>query len=353
MCVQSFINICLFQMMKSQICIMACSMLGVLCMYILKQECNYSNRLNANNSSLCPYCSNDEYSENRQYKDANRLCQQPSDVVLKVCSITDTIDVVLTVWKRDNLVNQLNDVENQTKKVSRVLVVQNKNHVKGVARIVDKWKQTHNTDIDIVTFTGDSGYHGRFHMAYALSDAEYVSVWDDDVHVGHKWLEYCIEQSKIKSDALVGATGRSILHIYQNNRFQLQKEFIGAQNDFIIHTYTMKRQLLRFFIGKQQITYATGEDMQLAFALQLRGIISWNPNQYNDGRFVRDISHLNSDKHASHLQNHHIPLRNWLLCRMILDGFRLLNCSNCNVKTAKVCVDDLIKKSLVYEKLNI
>ena len=39
-----------------------------------------------------------------------------------------------------------------------------------------------------------------------------------------------------------------------------------------MHSWTLKRDHLRYYFADRQYTYATGEDIQLAFALQKRGV---------------------------------------------------------------------------------
>ena len=259
----------------------------------------------------------------------------PSDAKYKACSVKDTIDVVLTVWKRASLRIQLEDIARQTKNVSHVWIVQNENHVEGVKQIVEQFKGTHpEIPIDIVNFSQNSKFHGRFHIGYFMSSAEYVSVWDDDVRVGNKWLEYSMSESKKHGNALVGGNGRIITSI---SPFK-QANPSGAENDFVGHVWTLQRELIRYFIGNPQYTYVTGEDMQISFALQKHGIISWSPKHHADGRYVKDIVSLRSDSHASYLKGGGRE-RLWLVCTLVYNGFKTLQCTDCKKSIAAKCIE--------------
>ena len=257
-----------------------------------------------------------------------------SDSKYQACSVKGTIDVILTVWKRDSLKSQLEDIAQQTKPVSHVWVVQNENHVEGVEHIVKDFKGTHpGIPTDIVNFGLNSKFHGRFYIAYFMSSAEYVSVWDDDIVVGNKWLEYSISESKKHGNALVGANGRIIHSISPLKQIRNK---VG-ENDFVGHTWTMRRELLRYFLATPQYTYSTGEDMQISFALQKHGIISWLPTHDNDGRYVTNTK-WSGNNVASYIKPETNKQRSWLACTLIYNGFKTIDCNDCDKNTAATCV---------------
>lgn len=253
----------------------------------------------------------------------------------QACSVKGTIDVILTVWKRGSLKSQLEDIAQQTKPVSHVWVVQNENHIEGVEHIVEDFKGTHpGIPTDIVKFGLNSKFHGRFYIAYFMSSAEYVSVWDDDIVVGNKWLEYSISESKKHGNALVGANGRIINSISPLKQIRNK----GGENDFVGHTWTLRRELLRYFLATPQYTYLTGEDMQISFALQKHGIISWLPTHYNDGRYVRDTN-WSGNNVASYIKPETSKQRSWLACTLIYNGFKTIDCNDCDKSTVVKCIN--------------
>ena len=267
----------------------------------------------------------------------------PNDNPIKACSKENTIDVILTVWKRSTLQQQLSYVEYQSKKVSNVWVVQNENYI-NIDNIVKKY-QTKSFKVHVIKFSKNSGYHGRFHIAYFMSQAEYVSIWDDDIIVYKKWLEYSIQESKAHNDALVGANGRNVISIQPFKQKGESRE--GSVGDFVGHTWTLKRSLLRHYFAETQLTYATGEDMQLSYALKKHGIISWTPAKQSDDRRAGDMPQ-SGDRYASFKKPKTNNVRRWLVCSLILKGFDFQRCLDCTIESAQDCIgkEDKILKTI-------
>ena len=268
-----------------------------------------------------------------------QTCSADGQETYESCAVVDTVDVVLTVFSRDYLDAQLDQVLEQTYVVSHVWIVQNENHV-DARGIVETWKQKvapQHIPVDIVQFSSNSRYHGRFHVAYFMSTAEYVTIWDDDVELGKGWVQHCIETSRVHGDALVGANGRSIVSLlYDASNYSRQIERDG-ENDFVGHTWTLKRQLLKLFLAEPPVTYVTGEDIQLSYALQKYGIKSVKA-KHLDTAFARDTK-FTTDKHASFTKDNLQVVRQWLFCMLIKKGFRLLECENCDEVTANMCIE--------------
>jgi hypothetical protein len=167
-----------------------------------------------------------------------------------------------------------------------------------------------------------------------MSNATYVSIWDDDVAAGRDWLKFNVEFSRSHNDALVGGNGRMIRKLGPGTTFAKQKHPTGRV-DFVGHTWTLKREFLRYFLGAKVYTYATGEDIQLAAALQRHGIQSWNPIHSGEAS-LRNLGLFGVDKHSS-WNTSQVP-RQWLFCKLIQEGFQPLSCRNCNAATVANCV---------------
>jgi len=277
-------------------------------------------------------------------------CSKEGQVKFDACAVRGSVDVVLTVFSRNNIAAQLNQVQSQTRRVSRVWVVQNEGHI-DVNQVVEEWKQTAVTpdfSVEVIQFSSNSRYHGRFHVAYFMSNAEYVSIWDDDVAVGSDWVRHCIEISQANGDAVIGANGRSIVELLNSapGNFARQVEFDG-KNDFVGHTWTLKRQLLKKKFAESPVTYVTGEDIQLAYSLQKMGVGSIKATQ-KDEASVRDTP-FTSDEHASFKKGNLQEVRQWLFCKLITKGFRPLHCTNCDLRTAHKCVSFFEARNLSHK----
>ncbi|CAM9352954.1 unnamed protein product, partial [Ectocarpus fasciculatus] len=198
------------------------------------------------------------------------------------CVVKDTVTVVLTAFKRNTLAHNLQSIVRQTMKPKHIFVVQNGDYLGSYVKDQVELFRVEQSDlpVDIVHFTENSFFHGRFHVAYFMAKTEYVSIWDDDVQPGDDWLKGCIEQSKEHNDALIGGTCRTIQYLMpkyeQTIPFAARiVEDLGARNDFVGHSWTLKREFLKYFFEMTPFTYRTGEDMQLSFALQRHGIETW------------------------------------------------------------------------------
>ena len=93
-----------------------------------------------------------------------------------------SISVILTVWKRDNLEEQLQAIKNQTADVSDIYVYQNESHV-DIEYLKEKYefKHIHSKDFNFK-------FHGRFTLPL-LFDTEYTAIFDDDTVPNKKWLD--------------------------------------------------------------------------------------------------------------------------------------------------------------------
>ena len=107
------------------------------------------------------------------------------------------IIIVLTVWKRNNLENQLKQVKNQSilkNKKTNIIIFQNSNHVY-VEDIVNKWKLYEKfpdrVDITYINSPIETGYFGRFivPLTSLVREYTYFFVCDDDVIWGNRYFE--------------------------------------------------------------------------------------------------------------------------------------------------------------------
>jgi hypothetical protein len=185
-----------------------------------------------------------------------------------------TIDVILTLWKRRALHFQLNSLASQSFKPSHTYIVQSNNFLDSefIQKSLRGFSETTNQSIpiDIIHSSADQRYHGRFHLAYALSNATYVSIWDDDVFAEPGYLEYSVNYSRAHKDTLVGGDGRIFKRIMglggtKTKNFAIQRT--ARQNgfpvDFASNAWTLRRDFIRYYLGSTVYTYETGEDTLL------------------------------------------------------------------------------------------
>ena len=104
--------------------------------------------------------------------------------------IKDEITVILSLWKRENYVQQLEYIINQRKKPYQIWIYQNESHLN--IDIPEDIKQKYNISI-IQSKDMNFKFYGRFAIAL-LCETEYVAVFDDDTIPGNRWLENCINK---------------------------------------------------------------------------------------------------------------------------------------------------------------
>ncbi len=243
-----------------------------------------------------------------------------------------TVGVVLQVYKRNMLEQQLNLVVCQTLVPSTVIILQSGFHVNVSHTIIEFRRRYRHIEFDHIASSRNLRYHSRFHIAYLMKE-EWVSIWDDDVHPKTQWLQHCIEYSKQHGNALVGANGRTFAQLMKTGLKQVERNGI---NDFVGHTWTLRRRFLAYFIGENMIFHHTGEDIQLSFALQKHGIKSMKPDMVGE-RSAIDIPSV-VYQHASFLKNQ--APRQLLFCLLLRSGFQTVECENCaDVELINECIN--------------
>ena len=288
---------------------------------------------------------------------------QPKNLRLKVFS-PGTIGVVLQVFKRNSLRQQLEAVAKQTLVPRSVVVLQNGHYV-DVSSTIQRFRLLHpKMEIQHIASSKNLRFHGRFYVAYMMRET-YVSIWDDDVLPGSKWLDYCVKFSKSHGNALVGANGRNFVRLEKKEKKMLnkssgkydsvghtwkmkQQDFIG-RHDFVGHTWTLPREFLKYYLESEMLSLHTGEDIQLSFALQKVGIESWRPPQQKEER-VGGIQGLGGERNvASYVQNQ--SPRELLFCKLLKAGFKPLSCTNCgDRKVIDSCIHSFEKESKLVEQ---
>lgn len=250
-------------------------------------------------------------------------------------STLPTVAVILSVYKRTSLSKQLTDVVSQTYLPKTVVIVQN-GHFLNVSSVIKEYQiKFKNIDFQHIAASKNLRFHWRFHVAF-MQKEDYVSIWDDDVYAKKQWLEYSLQYSRKHNFAVVGANCRIFERIDLKANILVQKDRTG-KCDFVGHSWTLPRQYLFFYIAMNYLTTFTGEDVQLAFALQQEGIEFHKPPMKGE-RAAGDIYSFATDNNSSWRKTQ--SPRTLLFCRLFLLNFKVLECSNCNDKTVlQRCLD--------------
>lgn len=209
----------------------------------------------------------------------------------------EDVTVLLTVFKRDNLIAQLEAVAAQSVVPKEIVVFQNDNFQQLPPDIVEQY------GAGIVRNSKNTRFFGRF--AYLLNaSTRFVAVIDDDVLPGCRFLESYLAQVR-RLGAIVGGNGRIAMLNPARRKLNQPPDFglrpAPVLTDFVGHAWVFEQQLLYDMFSVKPTTQATGEDMHLCFAAKLRsGIPSFVAAQATE--VESSDSTLNawaSDRHSS------------------------------------------------------
>lgn len=188
------------------------------------------------------------------------------------------VTVILNLWKRNHLDEQLHHLSIQTLKPFEVWIIQYEGFFE-VKHVIKRYESK--LQIHYFSISKNLKYFGRFSIAN-LSKSEYVWILDDDIIPGSKWLEHCIQ--KIKTyNSIVACSGRIIpKQSYEPEAKVDPNYFIGDCSDhtsnylekdtvvdFGIQSYLIKQSWLKPFWKHYPITFESGEDIHLAGSLKI------------------------------------------------------------------------------------
>jgi len=209
-----------------------------------------------------------------------------------------TYTVMLTVFKRHSLEKQIEALDNQTVRPSQIHVFQTGSYVNDTAALLARLNRS---DISLIHVTGfDFKYHGRF-LPLLMAESEFVAVLDDDVLPQRRWYERAMQFIQAHGPTtVVGSTGR-LVRFMPSNRSETcaashpcvavaafdsangrdgQEIVYPIEVDFIIHSYVVRAELLRYFFAYPHYTWLNGEDISFCSVLQVAvGARCWLPPQ--------------------------------------------------------------------------
>lgn len=215
------------------------------------------------------------------------------------------INVVLTVYKRNNLDQQVQRILNQRGvNLANVFVYQNESHV-DVTPVVEKYNLQH-----IHFKKTNTKFHGRFTLPLFInSNAPWWAIFDDDTMPNPLWLSYAIDKSKEHNETLIGANGR----FYANKKHGLD---VNIQQDtpcdIVGHSWVFPKKRIHCMWELPSYTLDNAEDIQFACALWKHyGIRPICPKQDRTNRECHADTqlHLGNDVHASCKKANHRDLR--------------------------------------------
>lgn len=201
--------------------------------------------------------------------------------------------VLLTVYKRNYLEQQLKAINNQSVKPDIIVVYQNENHI-NIEDLKKKYNFMH------VKNDYNTKYFGRFF--YCLNfNVDYVIIMDDDIIPAENCFKKYLQECK-RLNGIIGGNGR----IGYNNKKLYQPPDVGIRKqttlvDFVGHLWCVKLEWIRNMASIKPYTLDTGEDMHLCYSNKvLNNISSYCCGQEKDEMCDITMNRLASDVHASY-----------------------------------------------------
>lgn len=242
----------------------------------------------------------------------------------------ETISVILTVYKRNNILKQLNAIKSQTQKIKNITIYQNKNYV----NVEETLKLASiNIPINIIKSKDNLKFHARFCISF-LEKSDYICIFDDDTIPGKNWLLNCMNTHK-KYNCIVGANGRIVKKDY--NMYNIQrlynvgdgKEVIeDTKVDFVGHCWFFKKEWLSNMWSESPFSWDNGEDIHFAALNKIRSNIDcYVPKMsVQDKSYWGDLeTYLGDDLHATFKKQNHNTLRADIIKHYINNGWKTIN----------------------------
>ena len=244
----------------------------------------------------------------------------------KMSTHNEQITVILTVWKRKHLLEQLEALLSQTLQPAVIWVQQTLYFVDAcdtIAKYRDKIKYT--------LYKENKGVFGRFESVTEIT-TDYVLIIDDDIIPGTGFLENALTTSK-KYNSIVSPHGRIIScdnnlpSQYIGDGYHLSHSFCekDTEVDFGNNSWFFKTEWIYYFLKTSALYRNNGEDIHLSASCKLGGgIRTFIPQQlttFEAGNLRRSYS---MDEHALHSKQGFNQERSKIVAMFRNSGWKLL-----------------------------
>lgn len=240
------------------------------------------------------------------------------------------VSIVLNIWKRPYLEEQLEALSQQTIQPAQIWILHSEDHKPKPSSLLKKYSNIHH-----IHSSFNLKYFWRFSILHHIQN-NYTWVLDDDIIPGKYWVERCLEACE-KYNAIVASNGRIIPH---NNFFPEKvidedywvKHFVGDRKfyqkhnscredsfvDFGCSSYFFKTAWRDHFWSIKPATLETGEDMHLSATCSIKGNIpTLVPKQTSMHESGNTKPEYSGDDSASWLQNDFLEKRSKVLKYLI------------------------------------
>ncbi len=195
----------------------------------------------------------------------------------------EEITVILTIWKRDHLEEQIESLLSQTYPPSQIWVYHCCNFVKSRASKFKKY-----ANIKYFRLNQDLGYFGRFMIGLQVKTT-YLYILDDDVIPSRNWIENSLALSK-KYNAIISSSGRRLGKDFRPEdtfrKENVKDLFVGdassssynfcTEDTFVTfgcNSWFVRSEWLHYFWSLRPFSLETGEDIHLSATCAIKASI--------------------------------------------------------------------------------
>jgi len=234
------------------------------------------------------------------------------------------ITIIITVWKRGYLDQQLSSLIAQTVQPEQIWIIQNEQHI-DIEPVVRKHRKVFPA-LSVIHSEKNLKYFGRFSICYHV-ETPYVLLIDDDVIPAPNWLQTCLVTSKAYK-AIVSCTGRIVrpfnyrteecspktkeVYFIGDNQTQDTFNYINqdTQVDYGCNSYFFKTEWIKYFWSVSPVTLQSGEDIHLSASLMIsEGIKTIVPQQLTEATSGNQRKLYSQDMVSSWRQSNFIDVR--------------------------------------------
>jgi hypothetical protein len=225
------------------------------------------------------------------------------------------ITVILTVYKRDYIDEQIRAILAQTVVPHKIYIWQNENHID-----LEEYRVKYG--VSLIRADDNFKFHGRFAFAL-LQTTEFVVIFDDDIIPGKKWLENCLRLCREKN-CIVGANGRTFIRDSEWTGYETRVPQ-DSKSHLVGHCWFFKKEWLKYMWMLEPYTFENGEDIHFCLTSKLYGDIdSYVAKQMSlDEMADTTRNKYSTDKHASFLKADHKPIRDKIIHYFEKNGWDL------------------------------
>jgi len=192
------------------------------------------------------------------------------------------VTVLLTVWKRNNIEEQLNRILEQTISPREIWILHGLDYV--------SVRPTYHPQIKYIKLNYNMGYHTRFAIALTCK-TRYIWIVDDDVIPSHNYLSYIYTLCE-EENSIISSSGRIIpFNNYKpemiSDKNFLNMYFIGDSIDTEANTcgrdtlvdfgctnWFFKKDWLKYFWSIDPLNFKTAEDIHLSATCMILGKVA-------------------------------------------------------------------------------